>query len=79
MAKTYDLKKIDELLDVIRMEIGDDRFAAMRLMELEKVVRRHDSSHELPGKTLLRERIHAFRAARWPHLKPKAMSSRFRW
>jgi hypothetical protein len=69
----YDISKIDHLLEKVRGAIGDDRFASLPLMQLEKVIRGHDLNAALPGKTLLRQRIHAYRSARWPNTAPKRL------
>lgn len=70
MIRTYDLARISSLLDQVRADLGDEQFAAMKLLELEKVARAYDPHHELPGKTLLRAQIHAYRAARRPETEP---------
>jgi len=79
MVQKYDLKSIEDMLERVRSSIGDGEFSAMRIMELEKVVRSYDQAHELPGKTLLRASIHSFRKARWPGLAPKPSGSRYRY
>lgn len=67
-------EEIVKLLERVLTDIGADRFSGMRLMQLEKLVRTYDQA--LPGKTLLREVINSFRAARWPGTAPKKLD---RW
>lgn len=77
-GRHYDKTAINGTLERVLAEIGPERFAAMRLLELETLIRQRDPDHSLPGKTLLREAINAFRSARWPSTAPKRMSDRFR-
>ena len=77
-TRTYDRASIDAHLERLLAEIGPVQFSGMRLLHLEKLVRTNDHHGELPGKTLLREAINKFRAARWPATAPKKMSDRFR-
>lgn len=65
----HDRAAIVLLLDRILSEIGAERFSGLRLLELEKVARAYD--RDLPGKTVLREVINAYRTAKWPHTQPK--------
>ena len=74
--RQYDMDSIHALLARVLSEIGPERFSAMKLMELERVVRIHYTSHKLPGKTLLREAIHKFRTQRWPSTAPKKVFRR---
>jgi hypothetical protein len=76
--RAYDTASINTALEKLLAEIGTERFSAMRLLDLEKLLRTYDHSHELPGKTVLRDAINKFRAARWPAAAPKRMSDRFR-
>lgn len=72
----YDKAEIEALMQKVLADIGPDRFATLRLMELEQVVRASDPNQRLPGKTLLREAIHKFRMARWPGTAPKKFTGR---
>lgn len=74
--RQYDLQRIHSLLETVLSDIGPERFSAMRIMELEKVIRSYDKGGELPGKTLLREAIHKFRTPRWPTTAPKKVFRR---
>ena len=78
MRPNYSRDEINAVLDKVLSEVGAEKFSAMRLLELEKLIRSRDASQRLPGKTLLREAINKFRAARWPHTAPKRLSDRFR-
>jgi hypothetical protein len=73
MTIRYDLTKINVLLDKVLADIGPDRFSQMKLLEAEKFIRSYDKNHELPGKTLLREAINRYRAAKWPATAPRRM------
>jgi hypothetical protein len=79
MAEKYSVAEIDGFIAKVHAEAGDHAFMTMRLMELEAFLRKHDKSHTLPGKTLLRERINAYRSARWPATAPKKIAPRHRW
>jgi hypothetical protein len=72
----FDRSKISELLEKVLADIGFKRFAGMRLLELERVVRTYDPERGLPGKTVLRAEINGFRNARWPTTTPKGASVR---
>ena len=78
MRSSYSRDELNAMLEQTLAEIGPDKFAGMRLLELEKFIRSRDKSGGLPGKTLLREAINKFRASRWPHTAPKRLSDRFR-
>jgi hypothetical protein len=73
----YNFARIDALLERVLAEVGPDRFAGMRLLELEKLVRSYNAEGRLPGKTVLRATIHKFRASRWPATAPKRSGTRF--
>jgi len=68
MGRTYDVSSIDEHIARIHAKVGDAPFMGLGLMALEALVREHDPGRMLPSKTLLRERLNAFRAAprAWP-------------
>ncbi len=72
----YDLSKVNETLDKVLDAIGADRFSAMRLLELEKLVRTYETSGDLPAKTLLRAAINKYRSAKWPSTAPRRAGSR---
>lgn len=72
----YDMGRIHDFLSRVLAEIGPDRFSSLRLMELEKLIRTYDKNKELPGKTLLREAIHKFRAERWAGTAPRKVVGR---
>lgn len=79
MTVRYSVSEIDAFIGHVHAKAGDGAFQSMKLMELETLIRKHDSVGMLPGKTLLRERINAYRSARWPATAPKKASDRFRW
>jgi hypothetical protein len=72
----YDLRQVNETLDKVLAVIGSERFSSMRLLELEKVVRLHDTARALPAKTVLRAAINSYRTARWPGTAPKPAGRR---
>lgn len=74
MRRTYDVSSIDEHIVRVHSEVGDAPFVGLGLMALEALVREHDVAGMLPSKTLLRERLNAFRVARWPELAPKKVN-----
>lgn len=73
----YDNDLIDSHIRLVHDQLGDDPFVNLGLMSLEALVREHDKSGQLPGKTLLRERLNIYRAARWPALAPKKGAPRY--
>lgn len=79
MTVRYSVSEIDAFIGQVHAKAGDGAFQSMRLMELETLIRKHDTVGMLPGKTLLRERINAYRSTRWPATTPKKASDRFRW
>lgn len=79
MRTVYDVRKIEELLERVLGKMGPDQFSHMRLLDLEKLVRAHDSEKKLPGKTLLRATINRFRESRWPGSGPRRSGSRSRY
>lgn len=76
-AAKYDLQMINECLERVLKEIGEDEFSTARLLQLERIVRERCPNYVLPGKTVLRKAINDFRTARWEHCAPKKMD-RFR-
>jgi hypothetical protein len=78
MRSNYNREQISAVLEKTLTEIGPEKFSGMRLLELEKLIRSRNANQRLPGKTLLREAINKFRAARWSHTAPKRLSDRFR-
>lgn len=68
----HDRAAIQTLLDKVLEDVGPVRFSGMRLLQLEKLVRTYQSN--LPGKTVLREVINSYRAAKWPHTQPSRTS-----
>lgn len=80
-AKTpnYSVDRIDAFIGSVHATVGDQAFQSPSLLALEKLVRAHDTGNDLPGKTLLRERLNAFRSVRWPDLAPKKSGSRRYW
>jgi hypothetical protein len=68
--RTFSREELDMLLDKVMNEIGTEQFSAMRLLEVERLVRSRFQTQRLPGKTLLRETINKFRTARWPQCAP---------
>jgi len=66
----YDNGEISALLAKVLEEIGPERFAGLKLLELERLIRKHDPDHRLPGRTLLRASINSFRVARWLNTAP---------
>lgn len=79
MTAKYSVSEIDAFIEKVHATEGDGAFQSMRLMELETLLRKHDKTGILPGKTLMRERINAYRSKRWPATAPKKASDRFRW
>jgi len=75
----YNRAEIHKFLENALTEIGSESFANLKLLALEKRLRALDKNRELPGKTVLREAINTFRAARWPSTAPKRASDRFRY
>jgi hypothetical protein len=73
MRTNYSRGEISAVLEKTLADIGAEQFSGMRLMQLEKLIRSRDTSHRLPGKTLLREVINNFRTARWPQSAPKRL------
>lgn len=71
-----DRSQINGLLEKMVSELGADAFSSMRLLQLEAMIRKHNPTVHLPGKTVLRECINKFRSDRWPQAAPKK-SSRF--
>lgn len=58
------LDAADALIRRVLDDIGDERFSAMKLVLLERLIRSYDVKRELPEDTTLRDSIHAYRAAR---------------
>lgn len=79
MPAAYSAAEIDTFIERIHREVGDGPFQCLGLIALEALIRKSDTRNQLPGKTLLRERINAFRSARWPALTPKKSGSRRYW
>lgn len=73
----YDKDLIDTHIQFVHDLVGDGPFVSLGLISLEALVREHDKSDRLPGKTLLRERLNIYRAARWPVLAPKKGAPRY--
>lgn len=71
MKNRYDATLIDAHIQRVHGEVGDHPFTSLGIMALEALMRAHDPNDKLPGRTLLRERLNAFRMARWPTLAPK--------
>lgn len=71
MKIRYDVDLIDTHVRQVHEKVGDGPFTSLGVMALEALVRTHDPKGQLPGRTLLRERLNAFRVARWPNLAPK--------
>ena len=68
----YDYKQISDVLNEVLGKLGPERFAKMKIIELEKYVRAHSGpTIQLPGRTQLRGAIHRFRKERWPDTAPK--------
>ena len=74
--RQYNRDEIVAILKAILAEIGETRFSAIGVMEVEKLVRSRNTPSRLPGKTLLRRVINEFRGARWPKRAPKALGRR---
>lgn len=79
MNRTYDVSEIDSLIAEVHAKEGDGAFTSLGLMALEALIRTHDPDKRLPGKTLLRERINAYRSVRWPATAPKKIGSHRYW
>ena len=60
MPAAYSAAEIDAFIERVLAEVGDQPFQSLGLMALEALIRKSDPRNELPGKTLLRERINAF-------------------
>lgn len=73
----YTRRDIDPVLDRVLADTGEDKFCAMKLLELEKLVRTYDPHKLLPAKTVLRAAINAYRTERWPALAPKRVFRRY--
>jgi hypothetical protein len=72
MAKPkYDYSKIEAVLNETMAWLSVERFSAMKVTELEKIVRTRAGTTTLPGRSQLRAAIHSFRIARWPSAAPK--------
>jgi hypothetical protein len=70
----YDYSKIEAVLNETLTWLGPDRFSAMKVTELEKVVRERAGTNALPGRSQLRAAIHTFRTKRWPNTEPRRRS-----
>lgn len=74
MSRKYDLAEIDQHIARVHGKVGDAPFTSLGLMALEVLMREQDRERRLPSKTLLRERLNAFRVARWPALAPRKIA-----
>ena len=79
LRRTFDRTALDAFIARVHVAEGDASFMEQGIVQLEQLVRRHDSTRALPGKTLLRERLNAYRIARWPHLAPVKLGGHHRW
>lgn len=70
----YSRDEINALLEKTLAEIGTERFSEMDLVALERFLRAANPSRKLPGRTIFREIINNFRAARWPETAPRRRS-----
>ena len=77
VRRSYDTAEINSLLDQMLAEVGPDYMSGMKLLAVEKHMRSSDHRGMLPGKTVLRAAINAYRTARWPACAPKRVSDRF--
>lgn len=77
--RKYDVASVDAFIAQVHEAVGDAPFRDLGLMALEALVRSHDASRRMPGKTLLRERLNAYRSKRWPQTAPKRVGSYRYW
>jgi hypothetical protein len=72
--KQYNREAINTVLEETLSQLGPEKFSHLGVVELEAVIRSHHPNQPLPGRTIFREIIHAFRKSRWPESAPRTRS-----
>ena len=71
LGRTHDVSEIDKHIADVHAKVGDGPFSSLGLMAMEVLIRERDPQGRMREKTLLRERLNAFRTARRPALAPR--------